>query len=703
MIIALLLCIASWSAKANGPEWDLNTTPATYTIIGVDSGDSLGYALATGDLNGDKKADLLLGAIKADGPANSRDACGEVYVLYCDSLIGSRDLALNPADYIIYGDNSGLDAHDQLGRAVAVGDINGDGSYDLIVCAPDSRGGGATVNGIGKVYILYGNGLTGGKDLRNSQADFTILGPNLAAHLGTKLSVNDLNNDGKWDVITVAMGGWGPNAHRRFTCGETYVEYGAQLSGQLDLASDQAADYTVWGQLNDTRLGLAVAAGDINGDGVMDLIISAYGPSSRGEVYVIYGDSLRGLKDLATSPADFVIYGTDDGDMAGSSLAVGDVNGDDEADIILGSPGTDGLNNSKTQGGEVDIIYGGNLSGEKDLSTSPADFTIYAGDAGDSLGSSVAATDVNGDGKMDLILGAVGGDGPDNTRKNCGEAYLIYGSNLLGTKDLAQSPAQYTIYGADPSDHFGFSATSGDVNGDGRTELLISALNASGVNNAKSGCGEVYLLEIPVRDAGAISIDEPKTVEIGKTYTPKATVKNYGAGPINFETEYKVKIGDTLDYVDTVAVSNLDEGATQQVSFKEWPVTKTGVIVFTVATLLAGDAVPDNDTIIYPIVAVAENKPNQFAYPAHLSFANPTHGKLTVNYNLPAKGRITLKIYDSAGNLIKTLIDGILPQGSGRVVWDGKDSARRTVQSSIYFVRLVAPNSVIVRKFVLVN
>lgn len=177
------------------------------------------------------------------------------------------------------------------------------------------------------------------------------------------------------------------------------------------------------------------SAGDVNGDGIEDLIIGAPngddGGSAAGEAYVIYSvaGSLRTRIDLSTLTASdgFVIQGDAASDQAGRSVSsAGDVNGDGIDDLIIGAnTGDDGGVNA----GEAYVIYGvaGNTRTRIDLTGLAASdgFSIRGDEAGDFAGYSVSsAGDVNGDGLDDLVVGAPRGN---SGAYYSGEAYVIYG------------------------------------------------------------------------------------------------------------------------------------------------------------------------------------------------------------------------------------------------------------------------------------
>src|SRR5262249_17841347 len=123
-------------------------------------------------------------------------------------------------------------------------------------------------------------------------------------------------------------------------------------------------------------------------------------------------------------------------------------------------------------------------------------FVIHGQDAGDQSGGSVSsAGDVNGDGFDDLIIGALLGDGPGNTRADAGDSYVVFGkaSGFAAEIDLAAVAAGnggFVIHGQDVGDKAGSSVSSaGDINGDGFDDLVIGAPDGDGPGNAPAASG----------------------------------------------------------------------------------------------------------------------------------------------------------------------------------------------------------------------
>ena len=281
---------------------------------------------------------------------------------------------------------------DESFLTMTAGDVNGDGYADVIVGADGVDGSG---NNRGAAYLFNGATLSGTK--ATSDALATINGAADDDFLGSSVSIaGDVNGDGYDDVIvgakSVAMKG------------AAYVFSGATLSGTKETTDALA---TINGGDDYDHFGASVSgAGDVNNDGYYDVIIGAADPNTafgnrEGKAYVFSGATLSGTMSATDALATF--NGTSDYDWLGYSVSsAGDVNGDEMADVIIGSPGLDGAG---TNEGAAYLFSGASLSGAMALTDALA--TINGVTDYHYLGNSVSgAGDVNGDGNDDIIISA---------------------------------------------------------------------------------------------------------------------------------------------------------------------------------------------------------------------------------------------------------------------------------------------------------
>jgi hypothetical protein len=397
---------------------DLGTTAADLAVLGGDADDYLAdrFSLAQGDFNDDGIDDILVGAPKADGPDNARSNAGEAYVILgSPDLAGTLDIAEDQQDFTVIGGEPG----DNLGFVVTSGDVNGDGIDDILVGARFATSlAGGTQGGLinaGKAYVIFGSSDLGGAvDIALDEQDFTVVGAKGGDYLGYAMVAGDVNDDGVDDIIVAAPGADGPNG-RSPNGGEAYVVFGSgELTGTVDVGQGQQ-DFTIFGARADDFLANFAASGDVNDDGIDDILLGTH---------------------MADGP---------DGQRADAGAAY----------VIFGSP---------------------KLEGSLDLASGEGFLPVWGADASDGLGFVLTAADVNGDDADDLLVSARNADGPGNARNNCGEVYLILGSDKLpDAVDIADEKQDVTLIGGQPNIIFGHSLAGGDINGDGVGDVLVGA------------------------------------------------------------------------------------------------------------------------------------------------------------------------------------------------------------------------------------
>ena len=487
---------------------DLAAEPAAAMIFGVDAGDLRPDLppLVSGDFNGDGVDDILLGARFGDGPDNGREDAGEAYVIFGSrGPLGDVDLAAGEQDMTVWGADPG----DNLGFSAAAADVNADGIDDILLGAPFARAPTDATTKVGVVYIILGGaGLQGSIDLAQSPADVTLVGPGSTSFFGDSLASGDVNGDGITDVIV------GATFARRVSgapasAGATYVVFGSPLwPSTLEMASGEY-DAAIFGAEEMDELGDTVASGDINGDGLDDIIMTAEaadGPdnsrSTAAEVHVVFGSKeLSGDLDISLGDQDVSILGADEQDTLGFSLASGDVNGDGVDDLIMGARGDNGLLNAQNGVGAVYILFGGpDLPPSIDLAGSAAGVAgLYGADAGDLMAFAIVG-DLLGDGENELLVGTGSADGPGNGRRDAGEVYVLDTMTVSALSEpvsIAATRLAAVIYGAEEEDRLGTAMAIGDVDGDGRPELLILAADADGPDGSRPDAGQVFVVSLP--------------------------------------------------------------------------------------------------------------------------------------------------------------------------------------------------------------
>lgn len=333
-------------------------------------------------------------------------------------------------------------------------------------------------------------------------------GPVVDEDWGRPITSGDLDGDGFDETIVAACESFssvvakvfvirgGPTAHNR---------------GYVDLSSG-GVDQVILDAAAGENLGASMATGDVNGDGIDDLLMCASladyaGIPDRGIAYVIFGSSNffdSATRDLSTTGAwDLRILGpVASGDMGGSNAfggadtgaaAIGYLNGDVYGDIVLGVHLASG---GGSQAGRVYVVNGGPFTSGFTLNLQQASayqYVVYGKYQYDELGTMVATGDITGDGIDDLILpNQYWSKGLFTTE---GAVHVFRGGSLTGSHSLAVNAAPITIKGGRAWDELGEAAIVADFNGDGIGDLAAAAPGGElGDLNTQRGDGIIYVV-----------------------------------------------------------------------------------------------------------------------------------------------------------------------------------------------------------------
>ena len=630
---------------------------------GEHAGDNFGsYVAGTGDLNNDGYPDWLVCArnyTSADPRldmtylyfgGSTNDTIPDLLIKGGDGRIagsagdinkdGYNDLFLNQSIYLGGSpmDNLADFKPTDYPQMAVGGDYNHDGYSDIIKGYPEDYTMG---EGTGRIDVFYG------AQQFKTTPDLDFYGAPGYDNFGNSVSAGgDVNNDGYEDFVINAPG---RDLHAKVS-GTVSVYFGGPvIKDQPDIQLPGKG---------------GIIAGDINGDGIADMVVSN---STAGEVNVYLGrTTINTAPDITLKPRYL-------GMKFQGVVPVGDINGDGYDDIAI----SDAYNSLKDlQVGRAYVFFGGPT-----IHTDP-DLILEGEEKFNYFGGSIAGADLNKDGFSDLIIGAYGYD-----RTNClGRVSIYYGSSTPDTNpDLViNGQHKYQQMGA-------ILAPAGDVNGDGYADFMAGMpfygngpIGVSYVNIYHGGAkmdtipdvviGKIaYGLGASLSTIGDFNNDGYDDIIVGGSERLGRDDASIYYGGQNMDTDADFFIMGEGQYYDRVpslafagdinkdghsdlllgcGYSNAVGASMGRATIYSSKMINTGVI----------GKIDNNSNSVYP---------------------NPFSTQTTIRYHLQRQGKVQVKIFNTSGQQMETLVSGVLSAGDYTCTWQPKE-----LPHGVYFCKI---------------
>jgi hypothetical protein len=539
-------------------------------------------ALQIGDVNGDSLPDLVLGAYGADNNGASSGSAWVMFSTLIDDVgatTGNNKPLSTGTNYNIRYDGGAANDNLTIYSALQIGDVNGDSLPDLVLGAYGADNNGASS---GSAWVMFSTliddvgATTGNNKPLSTGTNYNIRYDGGAANdnltIYGALQIGDVNGDSLPDLV---LGAYGAD-NNGVSSGSAWVMFstliddvGATTGNNKPLSTGTNYNIRYDGSTTISNLTGSggsnrppnLQIGDVNGDGIKDLVIGAYQSSyngvNSGSAFVVFGGSgiAVGNKpfDIATNYNIRYDGGAaNDNLTAYGALQIGDVNGDSLPDLVLGAYGA---SNNGASSGSAWVMFstliddvGATTGNNKPLSTGTNYNIRYDGGAANNnltIYGVLQIGDVNGDSLPDLVLGAYGAS---NNGASSGSAWVMFSTLIddvgatTGNNKPLSTGTNYNIRydGGAANDNLTiYSALQiGDVNGDSLPDLVLGAYNASN-NGASSGSAWVMFSTL-IDDVGATTGNN-KPLSTGTNYNIRY---DGGAANDNLTIYGALQIGD---------------------------------------------------------------------------------------------------------------------------------------------------------------
>lgn len=435
-----------------------------------------GWSMACGDIDADGYDDLVLAEVLAQGgifivygrpreqflPAYNFDPTSDGFTPPDMHITGDRKLG-GDWNSVTGGTNT------LVSQTLVLGDVNDDGYAD-IVFGHTSIGGPFGGRGrAGAFYVVFGRPRAAMPPVINVDPATPVPHPDVAIYgdgseaYPHHLAIGDFDGDGIDDFVACTYRAWGED-NTAPSLGEVHGFWGRRSWQPTYDTQIESFDFAISGQGFNNQFGYRLAAGDLDGDERDDLIVASpfqvledIDRQNMGEHRIYFGRP-RGQWPTwgnADDMTDVLVIGADTGDVYGGpqawtvvlSMATGNRNGDDYADLLLGAGR--GRRPDGTGPGKAYLLFGRargfwppfiDLRDGYDTVFYGIDEQGSPGYQFDILGSTVAMADWDNDGADELFLAAQFGDGPGNISQDCGEIYVIFSEDSLATPITSVPP-----------------------------------------------------------------------------------------------------------------------------------------------------------------------------------------------------------------------------------------------------------------------
>lgn len=446
-------------------------------------------------------------------------------LLLCASVLHAGtviDLASEGAPSIL-----GTYAEEQFGYCTAVGDLDGDGSTELVVGAPGLADSAGTAH-TGAVFVFRISTLdTLSAEIHAAAlAEWTVVGGSTRGRFGSAVAMADLDGDGFDDLAVSAPVAGDESGIAR---GEVSIYFGGP-GGSWSNGPNAAPDVVLTGSLPGARLGFSMLAHDIDDDGPAELLISEPGGGGTkearpGVVYVVRGEALRSLHGAATVSG--IAAGSVSGENAGdvlAGLAVADIDGDGVLELVLGAPQADGPGASLPDAGKLYVVPVREV-----LEGQPASLSLTGMPGLSGLtergffGRSLSTGDIDSDGIDDVLAAAYASKAHRKKLEATGEVFVLFGNRAGESAELEgaavwattlDDPGVPRFHGRSRSDLFGIPVLLADLNGDGSVDIIAASQYADGPDDERNMCGEVYVYWASVRSVIAAKAGSTELADV---------------------------------------------------------------------------------------------------------------------------------------------------------------------------------------------